>query len=382
MKQQDLIPNRSLPNKRIGTASSIFLDVLRLGAALTVLLVHAHNMWFPWKAHNPSSPGDASHTAVVIFFVLSGYVIAYTTSSNNRGPLHYAQARLSRLYSVVIPALLLTAMVEMLIQSGSLELRSEFTRGLSWPRYLLTAGFLNEIWFFSAAPPLNGPLWSLSFEFWYYLIFGLWYFRKPGWKNLILPFAACVIAGPKILLLMPVWLLGCAAYRIPRSKISGTMSWFLVFMVIGITTLTVLFLPPLPWGIGAKPLFFSGQFISDWLVGALLALALWLLPSGKVQLKPHPMVTRFRSIADLTFPIYVLHNPLLGLWRYAFGHREGDAIQLWVAIISVILVSALIGHYLEKQRPAWSQFFKKLLELNKLRLIKLLPHLKTSNKPT
>ena len=65
-----------------------------------------------------------------------------------------------------------------------------------------------------------------------------------------------------------------------------------------------------------------------------------------------------------------------------FGHREGDAIQLWVAIISVILVSALIGHYLEKQRPAWSQFFKKLLELNKLRLIKLLPHLKTSNKAT
>ena len=83
---------------------SILLDSLRLGASLVVVFNHALDMWFPNLGVDPSLPGNTAHAAVVAFFVLSGYVIAHTTTSNNRGALHYAYARLSRLYSVVLPA--------------------------------------------------------------------------------------------------------------------------------------------------------------------------------------------------------------------------------------------------------------------------------------
>jgi peptidoglycan/LPS O-acetylase OafA/YrhL len=53
-----------------------------------------------------------SHLAVMVFFVLSGCVIAYTTFQRHPGDVQkYIIARLSRLYSVVIPALILTGIL-------------------------------------------------------------------------------------------------------------------------------------------------------------------------------------------------------------------------------------------------------------------------------
>src|ERR1700679_1574732 len=89
---------------RIGAAFTV-LYILRIGAAFTVLYIHAFDRWFPSLAHAQDKPGEPSHAAVIIFFVLSGYVIAHTTISKNRGAMQYAQARLTRLSSVVIPAL-------------------------------------------------------------------------------------------------------------------------------------------------------------------------------------------------------------------------------------------------------------------------------------
>lgn len=51
---------------------SIFLDSLRIIAALTVFYVHANNQWNGIEQTLP----DLSHLSVVIFFVLSGFVIA------------------------------------------------------------------------------------------------------------------------------------------------------------------------------------------------------------------------------------------------------------------------------------------------------------------
>ena len=212
--------------------SSLFLDAMRLGAALTVLYIHAADQWLPSKIHDPSKAGNVAHMAVVVFFVLSGFVISYTTHTNNRGTTQYAFARLSRLCSVVIPALLVAILAEELIKISKPELAVGFLRGISLPRYLISATFLNEIWFFSAAPPINLPLWSLSFEFWYYVIFGLWFYKRAGIKGYAYPIIACLIAGPKILLLMPVWLMGCLAYNYHFSLKKTAIAWYLIAILL------------------------------------------------------------------------------------------------------------------------------------------------------
>jgi peptidoglycan/LPS O-acetylase OafA/YrhL len=345
----------------ISPEASVLLDVLRLGASLTVLFLHARNLWFPNLLPVYKQPGDVGHAAVVVFFILSGYVIAYTTTSNNRGPRYYALARLSRLYSVVLPALVITALIEVVLTQIAPALAAEHSRGLSWPRYFLAGGFLNEIWFLSAAPLLNTPLWSLSFELWYYVIFGFWFYRPAGTKGLLVTAAACLVAGPKILVMMPLWIAGLVAYRLPPPRLPVLAAWGLVGTSLLGAALLVWRLPPLPFGLGHVPLFFAGQFLTDWAIGFFVAAALWALPPAIVIKPPARWISRFRQLADLTFPIYVLHFPLLVLWQGIFGSQLYDAGQLTLALSVVFLLTALLGVFLERQRSMWTRFFTQVL---------------------
>ncbi|TDN39581.1 hypothetical protein A8B98_18000 [Hymenobacter sp. UV11] len=203
-------------------------------------------------------------------------------------------------------------------------------------------------------------MWSLSFEFWYYTIFGLWFYRQHTFKGLLLPLAACLVAGPKILLMMPLWLAGVMAYRLPRPQVRAETAWLLVSAGLLGAAGMALYLPPFPYGIG-PPLFFAGQFLSDWFTGLFISLALWILPSANPSKVSGSWIDKFRKVADLTFPIYVLHYPLLILWQGIFKQRPYDAGQLAGALVMVLLVAAAIGLVLERQRPVWAKFFKWLL---------------------
>jgi peptidoglycan/LPS O-acetylase OafA/YrhL len=350
--------------RSIEGVTSLVLDGLRLTAALAVLCLHAHDMWFPSSMHRPDEPGNASHAAVIVFFVLSGFVIAYTASMRNAGFGPYIKARLGRLCSMVVPALLLTALVEVALRlQGEPGLMALYVRGTFGPRYVMTGAFLNEIWLFSAAPPANIALWSLSFEFWYYLIFGLWFFNGRGWKSWALALGACVVAGPKIVLMMPIWLMGCAAYRMPRPVLAPCVRWSAVALLLASVLLTISIVPPKPFPIGQAPFFFANQFVTDWAVGLSVALALWLLPPRSAQdgrVVSPVLVRRVRRIADLTFPIYLMHYPLLVLWRVLFGTRLDDPAQYVQAVIGALVVSSVLGLLLEPQRRRWDRFFDRL----------------------
>jgi len=92
--------------------TSLYLDLVRFSAALMVFLVHlkvhAKGTFGPfWGFHLDYS----SQTAVTVFFVLSGYVIAHVLATREGTPLEYCASRFARLYSVVVPALILTALL-------------------------------------------------------------------------------------------------------------------------------------------------------------------------------------------------------------------------------------------------------------------------------
>jgi len=343
----------------ISGSSSIVLDSLRIGAALTVFVFHAYLIW---GVSNMGILENFAHTAVVVFFVLSGFVIAYTTKINNRGTIQYFQARFSRLYSIVLPALLISGICEVLVKLNNHEIYSFYIRGNSLPRYLISGLFINEIWFFSSAPPIDSPLWSLSYEFWYYIIFGLWFFRKAGIskKSFVLPGLALIIAGPKILLLMPVWLIGYIAYHFPLANLSKSSRWILVSTTLITVPIIVIFFPVLPNKAGTPPLYFAAQFLTDWLIGLLIGMALWLLPQGNKEQKQVKWINGLRVAADLTFPLYVLHYPLLILWAAIYSRKIQSAKDLWLPILVVLVIVAIIGYILEKYRYLWTMMFKYL----------------------
>ena len=93
---------------------SIYLDIIRFLAALVVLASHIGYYRFTQGNMQWIRDLNLGSDAVVLFFVLSGFVIAYTTFARNRGAAVYAEARLARLYSVIIPALVFTFVIDTL----------------------------------------------------------------------------------------------------------------------------------------------------------------------------------------------------------------------------------------------------------------------------
>src|SRR5437879_5863418 len=93
---------------------SLYLDLVRFSAAMIVFFEHfrersRHAFYEFWKLHPfvYSHLNPLSQTAVIVFFVLSGFVIAHVLATRERTPLEYAASRFGRLYSVVVPTLLL-----------------------------------------------------------------------------------------------------------------------------------------------------------------------------------------------------------------------------------------------------------------------------------
>ena len=324
-------------------STSLIFDSLRLAAALTVAYFHCYLLWFPTNTNFLKIFSELAHFSVIIFFVLSGYLIGYTTTTNNRGLKKYFIARFSRLYSVLIPVLFIMFGIEQLI--GYLDHSSllDLSRGMSFPRYIISGLFLNEIWFFSAAPALNAPLWSLSFEFWFYIIFGFWFFRqKNNWKLTGLLVLSILIAGPKILLMFPIWLFGMLAFKLPKANFNN--SHIVCGIIASILTLYILFqMSAIPFEIGNKPLFFAGQFIKDWVLGLLLGFVFWLFPLTDTIQKNTPATLKFRKISDLTYTIYLIHLPLLYLLKTLLHYDQGNLAQFFMVSGLVVILSGGIG---------------------------------------
>jgi len=341
-------------------STSLTFDILRLIAALFVAFFHCFQIWFSTNNKLFNVFSELAHFAVIIFFVLSGYLIGYTTTNNNRGIKKYMIARFSRLYSVLIPVLIITFVIEKLMGFIASSVIINLSREMSILRYIISGLFLNEIWFFSAAPPINSPLWSLSFEFWFYMIFGFWFFRKKN-KVLftVLLIAAILISGPKILSMFPIWLFGMLAFKLPKPEIKK--SKIPLIIITAISAIIILFkMDALPYEIGHKPLFFAGQFLKDWVLGFFIGFVFWLLPLTNKPQKSKVGIKKFRKISDLTYTIYLMHLPFLYLFKSLITYEKGNSLQFFIVFSLVIISSMGIGVLLENKRDFWTKLFKNL----------------------
>ncbi len=299
-------------------AFSIYLDWLRLCAAL---LVFAHHAAYP-RYHGSWLQGLAGygHEAVVVFFVLSGYVIAHTRELKDHDWQHYLVQRLSRLWSVLLPAVALTLLLDAWGRPLAPALYEHVQGG--WGRALASLFFVNEFWIQGFAAGSNIPLWSLSYEAGYYLLFGVLSFGSPRWRW---PLAALcgVLVGPRILLLLPAWRLGVWVQRSrwlrERSASQGALLaaggllWALAWSLgkVGnqfITWRLIELLPPLlVQQLGASDAFVSDNLIALGVAAHVAGMSVWL--QGRAVWQPLRFWVPLLSRA--TFPIYLFHYPLL-----------------------------------------------------------------------
>ena len=149
------------------------LESLRGIAALLVFLNHIPNWFGPFYQNSFIRNGGIM---VEFFFVLSGFVIF--TAYGNRivhvtDIARFQVLRLGRLYPIHLTFLMLFVFFEFLkVVFISDPISSPFTRGISGPReFLENLALVQALGFSNKPDSFNAPSWSISTEFYTYLIF-------------------------------------------------------------------------------------------------------------------------------------------------------------------------------------------------------------------
>jgi peptidoglycan/LPS O-acetylase OafA/YrhL len=349
---------------------SLFLDAARFVAACAVVLHHAFS---PGYLEPPIYING--RTAVMVFFVISGFVIAYVADTVERS---YVIARVSRIYSVAIPALLLTLLAD------SIGMRVDNTWYVAAAheqipaRLLISLVFMNEWWNLTVTALSNGPYWSLSYEVCYYVLFGIFCFvRRPVLKYGAAMLVAAAV-GPRILLLFPVWLTGVICYRLARrTSVSGAAAIFALALSVVHFALVVLIGTPVSSfattigdaiaGDGYLHLagirFFLGAdryFLDDLYMGFSFALLLFFsVPLGSLLQRRHVAKTLIRTAARHTFSIYLYHAPLLALFAAMSSHSPTRKLNLLVILALTFAVMLALSEVTEQQRPKLRKWLER-----------------------
>jgi peptidoglycan/LPS O-acetylase OafA/YrhL len=256
------------------------------------------------------------HEAVIAFFLLSGYLVGggLIEAGLGRASLcSYFIHRVSRIYAVLAPALLLTLVLDLAGEqlAPALYRRADWSSSLDYAvtgRQSLSVLACNLVNLQDAYCPTfgsNGPLWSLAYEWFYYLSFPFlisachWLRSRPlrpqRWILCIGGAGLLTLLFPNYVSYYPIWLLGVIARRAGgRLRISRGC------IVAALAALVAL-------RVGART-HIGPIWVWDYLMAAALT-TLLLQPAS------FPACPRFericRAMAGFSYSLYLIHFPVL-----------------------------------------------------------------------
>ncbi len=350
---------------------SVWLDVLRIVATLAVVVSHLAYPRFTNGDLQFLRDWNLGSDAVIVFFVISGLVIAYAAERDGNGRT-FAFNRMTRLWSVILRALLLTYAFDMTgygIRAESYP--AAFFHPHPFQDFMLRGlTFSNEFTLFgSMRLGTNGPLWSLSYEAAYYALFGAAMFLS-GATRIVVLLALAVIAGPNILLLMPAWLMGVWVWRHIRAggfqPASTAVAW--VCAIAGPALYGAAVITGLPDTLGGMTatalgvadarhaIGFSDEFICNAMIGGLTVLHLYGMASLLKGFQNKAAVVRWA--AGASFSIYVTHYPALHLLDAALP--PDSAGRYLMLLIGALAVGFVFASLFERRLGAVRAAFRRL----------------------
>ncbi len=311
---------------------------------MTVFLHHANWLHLDWGALSWFRR-DVGHSAVVIFFVLSGYVIAATLRPGETA-VDYGIKRASRIYSVAVPAVLLTMAIDIGAHHWGVPTVAplyQLHRPLPYAGLALLFG--GDLW--TLAEPLfsNQPYWSLNYEVWYYVAFGMFVFARGMWRwaGVLLVLA---IMGPKLWLLFPIWIGGVVVLRAQRrwTLEQGPARVVAVGALLTMLALKAFHIEDPINDAGAAlaaqvlpiPLRFSQWFLGDMLLGVVTMALVFAIRNVNVTY-PRRLQGFITGGARLSFGLYLMHFPLLAF----FGALLPGPLAVVLALAAALSFAAL-----------------------------------------
>lgn len=311
-------------------ASSVHLDALRGIAAIGVCLNHLRDVFFrdySQLSHHNSLLAFAylatslGHQWVIVFFVLSGYLVggsALRARATGRWSWSgYLFNRITRLYIVLLPALVFGGLLDLAGvhffgvngiyggHSGAHSVSFAVKSQLGFATLVGNYAFLQGIFVKSLGS--NGPLWSLTNEFWYYIAFpALLFAVTPRVKllrrlfHITLLIAVILLVKPAIALLGLVWLMGVALHYLPAipAEMASTRR-LLIAMALALFAIALAFCRYIdaPW--------------SDYPLAVVVTVLFYVLLCCSRGTLPNLYTRVARNLSRSSYTLYLVHLPLL-----------------------------------------------------------------------
>lgn len=330
---------------------SLYLDLARGCAALAVVVAHFGYFRIFDDAQIAALP-DFGREAVIAFFVLSGFVIAYSAEHKNLTARSYVVARATRLYAVVLPVLALSFGLAAWVRYGlRLPVEEAYEVRRFWLYVPVHLAFLGDVWHLVERPPWLIPYWSLDYEAWYYVLFGVFHYLD-GRRRWLAAGIVLACVGPRLWLLLPVWLSGVALYRWQDRLAFGPgvarAGWLASLVLIGLwgwIDPQEVYLREVANGLWPVPWIRLGS--ADRVLADYAVMLMVLLNFACARQARFDALLRcarpLRFLAGHTFTLYLSHGIVIGLWETLLPVERGSARDI-VAVATAIAVVTLGLH--------------------------------------
>jgi peptidoglycan/LPS O-acetylase OafA/YrhL len=347
---------------------------LRGVAALTVVishvlntdpgLVHPHMLsiawWFSYTPVNVLWDGDE---AVLMFYVLSGFVLArpLTKGRQSESYLAYYPRRLLRLYPPLWGALVFTFLLTLVESRHNIPGATQWTNSQSnFHTSTLQDAVLPRV-----GTTFDGPLWSLRWELLFSLTLPLYVFLGKAFKR---------YEAVKVLAMLAILLLGVADLKVNDQQISDAIlympmfgvgvimafyerelvGWFSAFMRrsiwnrVGLIVFVIVTgdftseISPIKGIVpGVVVTFAHGLGILGAAV-AILAVLSWQPFAGALQARPIAWVGR-RS-----YSLYLIHDAILMTIILWLGGHPNPVVALALVLPACLIGLALFYRFVER----------------------------------
>jgi peptidoglycan/LPS O-acetylase OafA/YrhL len=328
------------------------LDLLRLVAVLGVVAFH-------YGFRGPTTAGQAlvaipeigaaaryGFLGVPIFFVISGFVIAY--SAQGRTAAGFAIARIARIYPTFLCCMTLTFAAIFVL--GPPQFQTSVAQWLA--NLVIAAPALGR-------PYMDSAYWSLVIEAMFYawvavlIATGLFPRRIDSivlaWLSLSLLNELTIDAPFMEKLFLAddsgYFATGLLIHEYHRGRRDAVLQCLLAASV---TTAVFQAVHNLAW-----LRYHTGNSFDDWIVAAICLISIWIVfKATRIRSLPIP-ASVVLACGGLTYPLYLLHQQL----GYVIFERAGAAAPRAVLVAAIVLGIALLSwamwRYLERPMQRW-----------------------------
>lgn len=328
-----------------------WLDWVRFLAAFVVLITHARGVVFEEYSELASESKGlltaaffaltrAGHEAVLVFFVLSGYLVGgklvERVMAGNFSWRGYLCDRASRIFVPLVPAVIFSFLVANLL-------------GAPDSGWKAVANILSLQGVAVDPLTVNGPLWSLSYEVWFYVLGGaaaVVATRGGSWPFVLLLFSFFIF-----LYLDPIylfaWLLGALAFRLRFSIVTLrhiVPSVLVVLILAGLSQLASR--PNSMNGFG-----FLDRRVVELLLAGAMALLIAILASVRGTFRVPAFVSALGNrLASFSYSLYLVHFPFLMVLKWGGLQRStlvsAGALAIFMGVVAMALLFSYAFYFL------------------------------------